>query len=209
VKKSLQIALCLISATIFAASNSHAKGEQPHLELKPHDHIVFIGNTFAERMQDAGYFEALLHSRFPDKELVVRNLGWSADELTLRPRSKDFQDHGHNLEDHKADVIIACFGFNESFAGKKGLAKFETDLKNFIDTTLKAKYNGKSHPRLVLFSPIASENLHRHGLTDGKENNKRIQLYTATMQKIAKEKNVLLWTCLRQQKADGKRKSIP
>lgn len=190
-KKSLQIALCLISATIFAASNSHAKGEQPHLELKPHDHIVFIGNTFAERMQDAGYFEALLHSRFPDKELVVRNLGWSADELTLRPRSKDFQDHGHNLEDHKADVIIACFGFNESFAGKKGLAKFETDLKNFIDTTLKAKYNGKSHPRLVLFSPIASENLHRHGLTDGKENNKRIQLYTATMQKIAKEKNVL------------------
>lgn len=190
-KKSLQIALCIISTTIFAAANSHAKGDQAHLELKPHDRIVLIGNTFFERMQDAGYFETLLHSRFPDKELVVRNLGWSADELTLRPRSKDFQDHGHNLEDHKADVIIACFGFNESFAGKKGLSKFEADLKKFIDTTLQAKYNGKSHPQLVLFSPIANENLKRHGLTDCKDNNQRIELYTASMKKIAKEKNVL------------------
>lgn len=190
-KKSLQIALCIISTTIFAAANSHAKGDQAHLELKPHDRIVLIGNTFFERMQDAGYFETLLHSRFPDKELVVRNLGWSADELTLRPRSKDFQDHGHNLEDHKADVIIACFGFNESFAGKKGLSKFEADLKKFIDTTLQAKYNGKSHPQLVLFSPIANENLKRHGLTDCKDNNQRIELYTAAMKKIAKEKNVL------------------
>ncbi|QDU10580.1 PVC-type heme-binding CxxCH protein [Gimesia aquarii] len=190
-KKSLQIALCIISVTIFAAAHGHAQEGQQHLEVKPHDRIVLIGNTFFERMQDAGYFETLLHSRFPEKELVVRNLGWSADELTLRPRSKDFQDHGHNLEDHKADVIIACFGFNESFAGKSGIPKFEADLKKFIDTTLQAKYNGKSHPQLVLFSPIANEDLKRHGLTDCKENNQRIKLYTDSMQKMAKEKNVL------------------
>ncbi|WP_298859728.1 PVC-type heme-binding CxxCH protein [uncultured Gimesia sp.] len=190
-KNFLKIGLCLISATILILSNREVQADQQYLKLNPQDHVVFIGNTFAERMQNAGYFETLLHSRFPDKQLVVRNLGWSADELTLRPRSKDFQDHGHNLEDHKADVIIACFGFNESFAGKKGLAKFEADLNKFIDTTLQAKYNGKTNPRLVLFSPIANENLNRHGLTDCKENNKRIELYTAAMQKIANEKNVL------------------
>ncbi|MFK7778328.1 MAG: GDSL-type esterase/lipase family protein, partial [Gimesia sp.] len=190
-KKSLQIFLCLITATILSVSNCEAQQDQRHLILKPNDRIIFIGNTFAERMQNAGYFEALLHSRFPDKQLVVRNLGWSADELTLRPRSKDFQDHGHNLKDHKADVIIACFGFNESFSGKKGLANFESNLNKFIDTTLQEKYNGKTNPRLVLFSPIANENLKRHGLTDCKENNKRIQLYTSAMQKIAKEKNVV------------------
>lgn len=189
-KNFLHFALCLIAATIFTVTNRDALGDQ-QLKLNSNDHVIFIGNTFAERMQHAGYFETLLHHRFPDKQLVVRNLGWSADELTLRPRSKDFQDHGHNLEDHKADVIIACFGFNESFAGKKGLAKFESDLKNFIDTTLQAKYNGKTHPQLVLFSPIANENLNRHGLTDCKENNKRIQLYTTSMQKIAKEKKVV------------------
>ncbi|WP_417378083.1 PVC-type heme-binding CxxCH protein [Gimesia sp.] len=190
-KKSIIFSLCLITASLAAISLKEIRANEQRLELKPHDHIVFIGNTFPERMQDAGYFETLLHSRFPDKELVVRNLGWSADELTLRPRSKDFQDHGHNLEDHKADVIIACFGFNESFAGKAGLPKFEEDLNNFIDTTLSAKYNGKSHPRLVLFSPIATEKLNRPGLTDGKENNERIKLYTDAMQKIAKEKNVI------------------
>lgn len=206
-KNSLQIILCLISVTILLISNHEARGAQQHLKLNPNDRIVFIGNTFAERMQNAGYLETLIHSRFPDQQLVIRNLGWSADELTLRPRSKDFQDHGHNLEDHKADVIIACFGFNESFAGKKGLAKFEADLNQFIDTTLEAKYNGKSNPRLVLFSPIANENLNRNGLTDCKENNKRIQLYTNAMQKIAKKKNVVfvdLFTPSKKLMEDGK-----
>ena len=48
------------------------------------DRIIIVGNTLAERMQYFGHFETLLHSRFPDNELVVRNLGCSADELTLR-----------------------------------------------------------------------------------------------------------------------------
>ena len=207
-KKPTQLILSIISTLLLVAYSGQAAEKSEHLKINPHDHIVIIGNTFAERMQDAGHFETLLHSRFPDKELVVRNLGWSADELTLRPRSKDFQDHGHNLKDHKADVVIACFGFNESFAGKDGLAQFETDLNKFIDETLAAKYNGKSHPRLVLLSPIANEDLHRHGLTDGKENNQRILLYTAAMQKIANEKGVLfidLFAPSKKMMEEGKR----
>ena len=35
-------------------------------------------------MQHDGWLETMLHSRFPKLELVIRNLGFSGDELTLR-----------------------------------------------------------------------------------------------------------------------------
>ena len=54
------------------------------LEVRKGDHICIIGNTLADRMQHDGWLETYLHSRFPEHELVVRNLGFSGDELTLR-----------------------------------------------------------------------------------------------------------------------------
>src|SRR5262245_15044865 len=167
---------CLALVFCFAAVGSAA--DEPKLTLNKGDHVVLIGNTLAERMQYFGNFETLLHSRFPDLELVVRNLGWSADELALRPRSQSFVDHGHTLADHKADVILAFFGFNESFGGPRGLKKFEDDLNKFIEETLAAKYNGKSAPRLVLFSPIAHENLGRKGYPDGAKTNDNVEHYS-------------------------------
>src|SRR5262245_16531209 len=104
--------LSLLALVSTVAAISGAWADEPKLKLAKGNHVVLIGNTLAERMQYFGHFEALLHSRFPELELVVRDLGWSADELMLRPRSQDFKDHGHTLEDHKADVILAFFGFN-------------------------------------------------------------------------------------------------
>src|ERR1700719_1083996 len=53
------------------------------LELKPGDHICIIGNTLADRMQHDGWLETLFHSRFPEHDLVFRDLGFSRDELNL------------------------------------------------------------------------------------------------------------------------------
>ncbi|GAA4433770.1 PVC-type heme-binding CxxCH protein [Bremerella cremea] len=160
------------------------------LELKKGDKIVYIGNTLAERMQYFPHFETRLQARFPQLNLTVRDLGWSADELDLRPRSKDFNDHATRLDDHKPDVIMAFFGFNESFAGKEGLAKFESELEKFIDHTKSTKYDGKS-PTLVLVSPIPHEDLHSRFLPDGKANNDNIALYTESMKKLADKHNVV------------------
>src|SRR5271156_6699507 len=115
-----RIATCFMMASIaiLLMSSTRARADEPaKLELKKGDRIILIGNTLAERMQYFGNFETLLQSRFPDLNLVFHDLGWSADEITLRPRSDKFKDHGHTLEDEKPDVIIAAFGFNESFAG--------------------------------------------------------------------------------------------
>ena len=48
-----------------------------------------------------------------------------------------------------------------------------------------------SEPRLVLFSPIAHEDLHDRNLPDGSANNKRLEMYTAAMAEVAKANGVL------------------
>src|SRR5947209_7904383 len=48
------------------------------------------------------------------------------------------------------------------------------------------QYNGKSTPRLVLFSPIAHEDLKTPNLPDGRANNRRLELYTKAMAEVAK-----------------------
>src|SRR5262245_61556952 len=125
----------------------------PPLELKKGDHICIIGNTLAERMQHDGWLETMLHARFPQHELVIRNLGFSGDEITTRLRSLNFGTPDEWLTRCKADVIFAFFGYNESWAGEAGLPKFKDDLDKWIKHTLNQKYNGKSAPRLVLFTP--------------------------------------------------------
>lgn len=175
--------------------------------LEKDDHICIIGNTLAERMQHDGWMETMLHARFPKHNLVIRNLGFSADTLTIRLRSMNFgspdewlSGKGSEIGGYKenrfkdvntqADVIFAFFGYNESFAGEAGLEKFKKDLEGFINHTLSRKYNGESAPRLVLFSPIAQEDLADPNLPDGEANNKRLVMYSQAMAEVAAANNV-------------------
>lgn len=189
--------LLLLTAPLLAA--------EP-LNLEKNDHVVIVGNALAERMNYFGHFETLLHSRFPEHQLYVRNLGWNADAISLRTRSKDYRDHNDNLSDHRPHVLIAMFGFNESFAGAEGLPQFEAELETFLKApqnidnyaTFRSNWDGTQDkqvelPKLdelrtiVLVSPIAQENVARHGLSDGKKNNENLKRYTEAMAKIAKK----------------------
>jgi putative heme-binding domain-containing protein len=190
--------------------------DAPKLVLNPGDHICIIGNTLAERMQHDGWLEAFIYKRFPKHDLVFRSLGFSGDELTLRLRSQSFgtpdqwlagvapvpepnrlttrkgvRENRFELTNTRADVVFAFFGYNESFAGQAGLEKFKKDLDEFIKHTLAQKYNGKSAPRLVIFSPIAHENLKDRNLPEGNENNARLRLYTQAMAEVAKANKVV------------------
>jgi putative heme-binding domain-containing protein len=185
------LAFLLITGPALRSGVQDPKGPALKLELRPGDHISIIGNTLADRMQHHGWLETYIQSRFPRHELVFRNLGFSGDELTLRLRSAGFGSPDQWLTAAKTDVIFAFFGYDESFAGEKGLAKFKSDLDDFAKRTLSRKYNGKGAPRLVLFSPIAHENLHDRNLPDGADNNKRLELYTDAMAEIARANRVV------------------
>jgi hypothetical protein len=137
--------------------------EAPLLALKRGDHVALIGNTLADRMQHSGHFETLVVARFPEHDLVFRNLAVSGDEVGTRHRSENFGSPDDWLKKVGADVVLAFFGFNESFGGPAGVPAFKAGLEAFIDHTRAQDYSGRGAPRVVLFSPIAAE---RHGNPD-------------------------------------------
>ena len=158
------------------------------LELNKGDHVVLIGNALAERMQHHGWLESYAQAAMPDKELVFRNQGFGGDKVNNRPRNNGFPSADAYLEISKADVILAFWGYNESFDNSPDA--YRADLAKWLDETNGKKYNGESAPRIVLFSPIAHENLDQANLPDGSANNERLAKYTEATRQVANEKGV-------------------
>jgi putative membrane-bound dehydrogenase-like protein len=177
-------AVCLVLGGLLGAAGA-ADGRG--LELRKGDHICLVGNELGERMQHHNYWESLLHTRFPDLQLVVRNLCFPADEPLARLRSLNFGTPDDHLTHSRADVILYFFGFNESFSGEQGLPAFTEDLTQLIRENQSKNYSGNGPPRIVLISPIAHENLHSPHLPDGRERNAVLAGYTAAMRDVAEK----------------------
>src|SRR5690554_5221419 len=152
----------------------------------PKSNIAIIGNSFAEGLQRNNYFETLLHASFPDHDLRVRNLGWSADEVNLRPRPLNFGTLDDHLYQQEANVVFACFGMTESFKGMDSLGTFKHELHELLAGIQQQQYDGKSYPEVILVSPIAHEKL-AAPLPDPREHNKAIKAYTRAMGEVAQK----------------------
>ena len=180
------------TAWFLSRPDTPSQGQGLGLKLQSRARVVIVGNAFAERMQYFGHFETLLHSRFPNHDLVVRNMGYSGDEVTFPiTRAVGFFDHHrHKLEDHKPDVVIACFGFNEAFAGQAGVRAFEEALDRYAAETTGTTYNGRAPPMLILVSPIAWEDHGRPDWPDARAANESLRAYTAAMRRVAERRDV-------------------
>ena len=198
----------LRAVLLFAAAGGMLSAAEPLVALKKGDHVAIVGSGLADRQQHHGWLEALIHRAYPELDLTVRNLGFAADEVNLRPRSDDAPPTEWFLAmkkgdttaqpgvvykagtDFGADVMFAYWGFNESFRGPEGIEGFKAELGRYLDAQLAAKYNGEGAPKLVLFSPIAHENLKSADFPDGEANNANLALYTKAMEEVAKAKGV-------------------
>lgn len=180
-------AVLAVAATVLAAG-SVSRAEGP--ELRKGDHVTLIGNVLAERMQHDGWLETLIQARFPEQDLSFRNLGFSGDEVNRRQRSENFGSPDEWLTRTKTTIVFAFFGYNESFAGEAGLPQFKQELESFIQHTRDQKYDGQNASRLVLFSPIAFENLNDPDLPDGSQHNPRLEQYTQAMAEVAAKNKV-------------------
>jgi len=185
----MKTTLGLALLTIVAPSCARV-AEATSNALHPHDHIAILGGGFADRMQHDGTLEALLHKTFPQHDLVFRNLACTGDAIEERMRIEGFGSPDEWLKLVQADVVWACFGWNESFAGEKGLAAFKGQLHQFVHLTLAANYSSKGPPRLVLFSPIAAERGVDPDWADPARRNADLALYTAAMAEVAKATDV-------------------
>lgn len=206
------LGICVLGVIAFFILNARST----KLTLKKGAHIVLIGNNLGSRMMNYGYFETELQLRYPDSLLYIRNMcdggntpgfrphsgrptPWAfpgaekfQTELAKSPGTEGFFDYPDQwITKHKADIIIAFFGFDESFQGKAGLENYKAELDSFIKHTLKQRYNGVSAPQLAIVSPIAFEDLSKKfDLPDGKVENKNLALYTEAMKAIAAKNKV-------------------
>ena len=158
------------------------------LDVKDGQSIVLLGNTLAERMQHHGWLETYAQLSMPDKKLSFRNHGFCGDKIDNRPRNRGFIDPHTYLEISKADVILTFFGANEAWDNNPG--DYATKLGKWVDETLTKKYNGKSAPVIVLFSPIAHEDLNSPNLPDGKEQNEKLKKVAEATAQVAKDKKL-------------------
>lgn len=157
--------------------------------IRPGDHVAIVGNTFADQLRIHGYLETRLLQHTNGAPISLRNLGWAGDMLTARDRPTGFPAEETTLANHKTDVIIACFGMGECFAGESGIKQFKEQLAAFIASHSGKSYNGHSEVRLVLVSPIASEDLGK--LTPAHlERNRQLYAYTHAMSEVAEDENI-------------------
>ena len=214
---SLIVPLLLIFLGIAFSVNGCTSTNTTTLELRKNDHIVLIGGNLCSRMMNYGHFETEMHVRYPDSLLTIRNMCDGGDTPGFRPHSgrvspwafdgaEQFQTEltkNSNSQGHfetpdewitrlEADVILAFFGYSESFEGPDYVDTYKAELDAFIKHTLGQTYNGESAPRLALVSPIAFENLSSiYDLPDGNEENSNLSLYTTAMKEVAEANEVM------------------
>ncbi|MBM4013994.1 MAG: hypothetical protein FJ293_03390, partial [Planctomycetes bacterium] len=183
----------LVSSTLAAllfATESLPAQEPPRSLLRKGDRIALIGGAMVERLQHDGWFEASLHASLPDHELVVRNLGFSADTLTVRQRTASFGSPDEWLTRVGATLVVAAFGFNESFAGSAGLPQFRHDLTLFLDHLAALSCGGNTPPRVVLVSPIAFEPQAEPLRPDAAAMNAQLASYAGAVRELATARGV-------------------
>ena len=157
-----KIAVLLLSALCLIGCSTK---KETGIPVKNNQHIVLIGNNLASRMINFGHFETEMHLRYPDSSLFIRNMADPGNTPGFRPHSsrkepwafpgaeKFYENELENesgsigffpsedewLTNLKADVVLAFFGYNESFQGEAGLANFKNELQAFIHHTKNQK----------------------------------------------------------------------
>ena len=186
---------------------------EPLVTLQPNDRIVMVGGNLCSQMDDYAHFETELYLRYPDHDLTVRNLCDPGDTPGFRPHSSrntswaypgaeqhyagtplartddsqgDYPTPEAWLEEIGPDVILAFFGWSESFDGPSRIDAFKADLQYWVDYTLSSEYNGESAPRIVLVSPHAFQDKSATmDLPDGTLENENLKLYTEAVREVA------------------------
>lgn len=152
------------------------------------DVVAILGNGLADRFQHDGWMETLLQSELKDQQVRFRNMSASGDRPNSYPRSGGATSMTEYLRHVKADVVFAFFGYNESFDGKPD--EYKNQLLDFVKRTRGTQANGKSLPRIVLFSPIAHEDTRNANFPNGRLHNVQLEAYTKATAAAATEAGV-------------------
>lgn len=183
--------ICVLGAALSASALAE---DQPKLQFRDSERIALIGNEFFDKEQDQSYIETRLTTRFPDKSIVFRNLGYAGDTVrgdaralcagwaNFGPDDQGFNRLRKQVQDAGPTLIFIAYGMNESFDGPKGLERFKNDYAKLLNML-----EAETGARMVLITPIAHEQL-PPPLPDGSQHNRDLALYAEAIRQIGAER---------------------
>ncbi len=183
---SIIVFLCGLLALGLSGPNS-ASAQTAGFELRDGDRVLLLGSTLIEREQSYGYWEAMLTARNANKNLVIRNLGWSGDTVFADARAgfgtaaDGFREMKELVEALKPTVIFVNYGANEAFEGEAGLPRFREGLKTLLDMLDGTK------ARICLIAPPPQERL-GPPLPDPAPYNRSLALYRDVLRDTAAQR---------------------
>ncbi len=154
--KPRNYAYLLVGALIFLSSVATAQ-RNPHPEpfsLKENDRVVFLGNSLLENDLLYGYLELALTTRWPDRNVTFRNIGWSGDTVFGDARSyftnppTPYDLLMKQITEAQPTVVFVAYGGVEAQEGEAGLMRFKEGLNKLLDKI--AELGAKA----VLLSPV-------------------------------------------------------
>ncbi|MCC5908594.1 MAG: SGNH/GDSL hydrolase family protein [Balneolaceae bacterium] len=177
------VSLILLPCIIFA------EDLQAPFELHDNDRVVLLGNSLFERELRHGYIELALTTRWPDRNITVRNLGWTGDTVFGEARgyfTTPPDAYGHLIEqltNAKPTIVFVAYGGVEAYKGEEGLPRFSEGLHKLLDKI--EELNAEA----VLLSPIPKfpTDITASFATD---HNQIVEKYSETISGIADQRGV-------------------
>ncbi|WP_159473904.1 GDSL-type esterase/lipase family protein [Dyadobacter sp. 3J3] len=178
--------LLLLLTIFYKPEEVLAQSKTSGLDLKDGDRVVFLGNSLFENDFQYGYLELALTTRFPDKNVTFRNLGWSGDNVWGDGRSTftnpptAYQHLMQNIIKTQPTVVFLGYGGVEAQEGAAGLAHFKDGLNNLLN-----KIDSLGAKTILLSTiPVASSDTS----INLSKRNADLELYSSAIAKIAADR---------------------
>lgn len=130
--------LLMFLAMPFIVAAQNQAGEDGKFELKDSARVVFLGNSLFES-DKYGYLELALTTRWPDRKVTFRNLGWEGDNVFGQARSHftnpptAYETLMLQITAANPTVIFIAYGGVEAQDGVAGIEKFKEGLSKLLD----------------------------------------------------------------------------
>ncbi|QMU28071.1 GDSL-type esterase/lipase family protein [Adhaeribacter radiodurans] len=181
--------LTLPSPTVLAQNKPQTNVEAPNsaFELKDGDRVVFIGNSLFENDLQYGYLELALTTRWLNRNVTYRNIGWTGDTVWGEARSyitnppTPYDLMMDQLTKAQPTVVFIAYGGIEAQEGEAGLSHFQEGLNKLLDKIEQLGAKAILLSPIPVLSALAPEEL--------ASRNAMLEKYGSAIAKTAAERN--------------------
>ncbi|WP_247237867.1 GDSL-type esterase/lipase family protein [Telluribacter sp. SYSU D00476] len=183
--------LTLPTLLAVAQTSSSSKTEPATFAPKHGERVLFVGNSLFENDLQHGYLELALTTRWPDRQITFRNIGWSGDNVfgaargTITNPPTPYDVLMEQITKAQPTLVFVGYGGIEAEEGEEGLPRFTEGLNKLLDKIDQLGAKAVLLSPMPLFAADSPENLTRRNAA---QRNAMLELYTSAIAKTASQR---------------------